>query len=231
MPFSPKMPASMIGTFAMILVFTMLKEAYEDYFRHKADNSVNGTITGLLDHEAKEVKEIKWKDVCVGDIIKIKDGESFPADMIFISGSNENGVGFINTANLDGETNLKERLAMDSTRKIIDPEDLLSMSGKLSYDPPNMSLVNWHCSMNVNNHPWDILTINNLLLRGCQLKNTEFVYGLVVYTGAETKIVLNSKKPPSKQSNLFKKMNRMLYTVFAFLGVICISFAAGSIAW
>jgi len=151
--------------------------------------------------------------------------------MIFLSCSNENGVGFINTANLDGETNLKERAAMDSTRGFTDPDDLHNMTGKLSYDPPNMSLVSWHCSMKVNHCQWDILTINNILLRGCQLKNTEYAFGLVVYTGADTKIVLNSKKPPSKQSNLFKKMNRMLYTVFAFLLLICVSFAIGSVVW
>ena len=41
MPFSPKKPASMIGTFTLVLVFTMLKEAFEDYQRYKSDNELN----------------------------------------------------------------------------------------------------------------------------------------------------------------------------------------------
>jgi hypothetical protein len=45
MEFSPKNPASMIGTFGMVLVFTMFKEAYEDYFRHVSDRKVNNAET------------------------------------------------------------------------------------------------------------------------------------------------------------------------------------------
>jgi hypothetical protein len=48
------------------------------------------------------------------------------------------------------------------------------------------------------------------------LKNTEYIIGLVIYTGKESKIMLNSKKPPSKVSNVLRTMNYMLYSVFLF---------------
>jgi len=52
-----------------------------------------------------------------------------------------------------------------------------------------------------------------LLLRGCKLRNTEFCIGFAVYMGPESKIMMNAKKPPTKISNVQKKMNTMLYSV------------------
>ena len=45
LPFSPKSPASMIGTFSFVLVLTVIKEGFEDYYRHKADKEANNKIT------------------------------------------------------------------------------------------------------------------------------------------------------------------------------------------
>jgi len=73
--------------------------------------------------------------------------------------------------------------------------------------------------------------IKNLLLRGTTLKNIEFAFGICLYVGAETKIFMNSKKPPRKVSNLMKVMNKMLYTVFAFQIVIIVAFASLSLIW
>jgi magnesium-transporting ATPase (P-type) len=64
------------------------------------------------------------------------------------------------------------------------------------------------------------MSMNQLLLRGCMLKNTEYIIGLVIYTGAESKIMLNSKAPPSKVSNVLRTMNYMLYSVFLFQGIV-----------
>lgn len=106
MPFSPKTPAPMIGTFAMVLVFTSFKELYEDIGRWKSDREVNNKKTLILD-KGKWVKT-DWKDVKVGDTLKVLKDEDFPADLLLIS--SEKDLVFVDTMNLDGETNLKERL-------------------------------------------------------------------------------------------------------------------------
>lgn len=63
------------------------------------------------------------------------------------------------------------------------------------------------------------------------MRNTEFCYGIVLYVGAESKIMKNAKKAPRKVSNLMKLMNKMLYTVFAFQVVIIVLFASLSLIW
>lgn len=49
---------------------------------------------------------------------------------------------------------------------------------------------------------------NNIILRGCSLKNTEYIYGMVIYTGHHTKIMLNSVASKPKSSTLEKTMNK-----------------------
>jgi phospholipid-translocating ATPase len=70
-----------------------------------------------------------------------------------------------------------------------------------------------------------------MLLRGCFLKNTPYAIGVVIYVGNESKIMMNAKKPPSKISNMMKKMNVMLYTVFLFQLAIIITFASLGVSW
>ena len=115
--------------------------------------------------------------------------------------------------NLDGETNLKERvLGMEE----VNLTNLHDFSGDITCDKPNESLEMW--DGNVSSKTLARTTncgIKNTVLRGCTLKNTEYLYGIVLYVGAESKIMKNAKKPPRKISNLMLLMNKMLYTVFA----------------
>lgn len=59
-----------------------------------------------------EVKQdVKWSQVVVGDVCFVKEDETFPADMILLKSSNDNGLAYIETASLDGERSLKHRSA------------------------------------------------------------------------------------------------------------------------
>lgn len=74
-------------------------------------------------------------------------------------------------------------------------------------------------------------SIRNLLLRGSFIRNTKYLIGIIVYTGKDTKIFKNLKKPPHKVSNVMQRMNKMLYTVFAFQIAIIVLFASLNYQW
>ena len=112
MPFSPKNPSSMIATFLLVLVFTMLKEAYEDYQRYKQDKEVNNKLATVLNTLSMQWEVRKWEELQTGDIIKFGKDQEAAADIVILGSSNENGVVYVDTMNLDGETNLKEKNAI-----------------------------------------------------------------------------------------------------------------------
>lgn len=119
--------------------------------------------------------------------------------------------------NLDGETNLKPWIIAN---ELANNETFIPyLKGKIMCDWPNASLEDWDATIQFKypdlNKTYP-LKINNLLLRGCFLRNIEYCYGVVVYLGLKTKIMMNAKKAPWKVSMIMKMMNWMLYTVFFF---------------
>ena len=185
MPFSPKQPASMIGTFAMVLVFTMFKELFEDYYRMKSDRQINNTVSKILNYETGEFEDTKWKDIKTGDIVKVEKDHSFPADILFFYAKSD--VIFVDTMNLDGETNLKPKVMAskdmaasvaqgnareeskeDTHLPPIDKAKLLKLSGCISCELPNENLEQWDANLILDhdNKQPSSLKIGNLLLRG-----------------------------------------------------------------
>jgi len=134
---------------------------------------------------------------------------------VIIYSANSTGVVYVDTMNLDGETNLKEK---NSLLEGLDEEKLASIYGELRCDSPNENLEKWDAKLSIKKSSVKppIASIKNLLLRGCFVKNTNYGLGIVVYTGMNTKIMRNMKKPPHKVSNIMRLMNKMLYSVFAF---------------
>jgi P-type E1-E2 ATPase len=110
MSFSPKNPFSMILTFVLVLVFTMIKEGYEDYQRYKQDKDMNNKLTKVLNHSTMQWETKKWMVLAPGDIVRIECDSEAPADICLLHTSNKSGIVFVDTMNLDGETSLKEKI-------------------------------------------------------------------------------------------------------------------------
>lgn len=150
-----------------------------------------------------------WEDVRVGDIVKIMNDESFPADILICATSEEENVCFVETKNLDGETNLKSRNAVQGLTHLRSAEAFMdsstaSFSIELDRPDPNMYKLNGAVITADEKHPIDLQTV---LLRGTVLRNTKWVIGVVMFTGEDTKIVLNSGGTPSKRSKVEREMN------------------------
>lgn len=169
-------------------------------------------------------KQMEWKTLKVGHIVKVEKDEFFPADLVLLSSSYEDAICYVETMNLDGETNLKLKQALEVTSSIND-EEFKDFKAVIRCEDPNANLYSFVGSMELEGvqHP---LSPQQLLLRDSKLRNTEYIYGAVIFTGHDTKVIQNSTEPPSKRSNIEKKMDKIVYLLF---GVLFSISTAGSI--
>uniref|UniRef100_A0A3Q3VP15 Phospholipid-transporting ATPase n=1 Tax=Mola mola TaxID=94237 RepID=A0A3Q3VP15_MOLML len=159
-----------------------------------------------------------WKQVAVGDIVKVTNGQHLPADMVIVSSSEPEAMCYTETSNLDGETNLKIRQGLPLTAGAQTLDDLMSILGRLECEGPNRHLYDFT----------DALTV---LLRGAQLRNTQWVVGIVVYTGHDSKLMQNSTKAPLKRSNVERVTNLQILVLFGILLVMALVSSVGAAIW
>ena len=182
-------------------------------------------------------KNKRWKDVCVGDMIRIRANEEIPADIMIISTSDIDSNCYLETKNLDGESNLKTRLAIPCGGDLSHARDLVNTKFWVECDPPNKRLYDFKGTIHyenydasrqlINDDEKESVTYDNIALRGSTLRNTKWVVGLVIYTGAESKIMLNSGITPTKASRISRELNLSVYINFTLLFVLC--FASGMV--
>jgi phospholipid-transporting ATPase len=134
----------------------------------------------------------------VGDIVRVEGGEAFPADIILLSSSEPEGLCYIETSNLDGETNLKIKQALGETAGMITPQDVAHLEGYIECELPNNSLYTFDGTLIMQKvyggeRQQLPLDPSQQLLRGAILRNTRWVYGIVVFTGHETKLMRNAR--------------------------------------
>ncbi|CAE6459385.1 unnamed protein product [Rhizoctonia solani] len=180
-----------------------------------------------------------WKKLEVGDIVLLRDNDQVPADTIVLATSDADGLAYVETKNLDGETNLKLRKALKSTRWISGEEDLAPGRCQFVIDsePPHAGLYVYNGVLRYRTRSSsdgpieekvEPVTINEVLLRGCTLRNTNWVIGLVLFTGADTKIMLNGGATPSKRSKIEKQTNFNVVMNFIVLLAMSIVSAVAS---
>lgn len=178
-----------------------------------------------------------WKNVRVGDFIRIHNNDEIPADVVVIATSDSDGACYVETKNLDGETNLKIRHSLKCGEGIKHAEDceratfwieseqphanLYSFNGVAQWPQYNSPLYDRHKGEDPPNGS-EPISINNMLLRGCSLRNTEWVIAVVVYTGSNTKIMLNSGETPSKRSKISRELNFSVICNFVILFILCL---------
>ncbi|NWU25688.1 AT8A1 ATPase, partial [Dyaphorophyia castanea] len=212
-----------------ILAVAAVKEIIEDIKRHKADNAVNKKQTQVLRNGAWEI--VHWEKVDVGDIVIIKGKEYIPADTVLLSSSEPQAMCYIETSNLDGETNLKIRQGLPLTSDIKDTESLMQLSGRIECESPNRHLYDFVGNIRLDGHGTVPLGSDQILLRGAQLRNTQWVHGIVVYTGHDTKLMQNSTSPPLKMSNVERITNIQILILFCILIAMSLICSIGSAIW
>jgi phospholipid-translocating ATPase len=174
-----------------------------------------------------------WKNVQVGDFVRIYNDDQIPADVVILSTSDPDGACYVETKNLDGETNLKVRHALRSGRKVKHARDCDKVEFVIESEPPQPNLYQYSAVARwTQRNPKlpesegeqmaEPISINNLLLRGCNLRNTDWILGVVVFTGFDTKIMMNSGITPSKRSRIARELNWNVIYNFIVLFLMCL---------
>lgn len=165
-------------------------------------------------------RTVRSRDIAVGDIVYVKKGEVFPADMVLLHSSEEGGVAYVSTANLDGESNLKRQVVAGPLVDMDNVYDISQAYGSLTAKAPDLALHKFEGSLSLENKDPAPLDSSNLLLRGSILRNTAYIYGMAVYTGYDTKVALNMRHPPSKMGQTEVKLNQVVLFLFGNLSVL-----------
>uniref|UniRef100_A0A4W5K896 P-type phospholipid transporter n=1 Tax=Hucho hucho TaxID=62062 RepID=A0A4W5K896_9TELE len=145
--------------------------------------------------------------------------------------SEPQGMCYIETSNLDGETNLKIRQGLQITSEIKDIDNLMRLSGRMECESPNRHLYEFVGNIRLDGHSTVSLGPDQILLRGAQLRNTQWVHGVVVYTGHDTKLMQNSTRPPLKLSNVERITNFQILLLFGCLLAISLVCSIGQTIW
>lgn len=224
-----------IGTLSVVLLVSAFKEIMEDLKRASADRELNHTRVQVLDPDSSTFVLKKWVNVRVGDVVRVHNEQSFPADLLLLSSSEPEGLCYIETANLDGETNLKIKQALPETASVLSPDAFVAelASAEIYSEQPNSSLYTYEGTMeNLPHFPGAKLSLSpqQLLLRGATLRNTSWIHGVVVFTGHETKLMRNATAAPIKRTDVERIINLQIIALFCVLIILAFVSSIGNVA-
>lgn len=224
---SPTNQYTTIIPLILVLLVSLVKELIEDYKRKTSDKVLNTSKAQVL--RGSNFETTTWVRLAVGDIVRVESEESFPADIVLLASSEPEGLCYIETANLDGETNLKIKQAIPETANLVNPGELSRLTGRLRSEQPNSSLYTYEATLTMlagGGEKELPLAPDQLLLRGATLRNTPWIHGIVVFTGHETKLMRNATATPIKRTAVENRLNiQILMLIAILLGLSVISTA------
>ncbi|KAM9325142.1 phospholipid-transporting ATPase IC-like [Gastrophryne carolinensis] len=212
-----------------ILTARAIRDLINDIARHRSDNLVNNSPCDILMDGGLQPRT--WKDVQVGDIVCVRKDQFVPADMLLLYSTEPNSLCYVETAGIDGETNLKFRQSLAVTHSGLDTiEALAAFDGLVTCEAPNAQIHSFVGVLDWKGKKYP-LNSDNLLLRDCRLRNTAHCFGLVIYAGFETKIMKNSGKMTLKFTETDRVINQMVAWTAVFVLVVCFLLGIGAGVW
>uniref|UniRef100_A0A663N3R7 Phospholipid-transporting ATPase n=1 Tax=Athene cunicularia TaxID=194338 RepID=A0A663N3R7_ATHCN len=181
---TPTSPVTSGLPLLFVITVTAIKQGYEDWLRHKADNAMNQCPVHFIQH-GKLVRKQSRK-LRVGDIVMVKEDETFPCDLIFLSSSRGDGTCFVTTASLDGESSHKTYYAVQDTKAFHNEQEIDALHATIECEQPQPDLYNYCFTKKSHN--------TNCLIPG-----------VAIYTGMETKMALNYQAKSQKRSAVENK--------------------------
>ena len=238
---STKSTTSALAPFIIVVTIGLVLDGIEEIKRYRNDVKANNTKVKL--YKNKKLRNTEWSKVKIGNLVKVKKDENFPADMLVIFSSNKEGNFYLQTSNIDGETNLKERDALSYTQKLFMNKEFKKTHDNLNklfkhendnnnpnciieVEQPNKNIyeINGSIIFYGDEKNKNFFNIKSTAIRGAKLKNTEFIYGIIIYTGKETKIMKNIVKQSVKSANIDKLIDNIVFIILILRFIYIIIF-------
>ncbi|KAK9331378.1 hypothetical protein V1520DRAFT_275148 [Lipomyces starkeyi] len=218
-------------TFMFFTAISMAREGFDDWQRHRQDASENNKDALVAEFDCDldgdrtvHWRTTPWKDINVGDVVKLSRNDWVPSDLLLLHADGMGDLAYVETAALDGETNLKSKIALPALADMCRTDELLVASetrADFVVEDPNTDLYNFEGNVTVKGTKYS-LSNDNVLYRGSILRNTPRAIGLVIFTGQETKIRMNATQAPRvKAPRLQGRINNII--VFMVLFVVFIA--------
>ncbi|KAK2868944.1 hypothetical protein Q7C36_000815 [Tachysurus vachellii] len=212
-----------------VLTIRGSKDLLTDLARRRSDARINQRHCDILTTQG--FTGAQWKDVCVGDILRIYRDQVIPADLLLLCCTEPHSLCYIETADIDGETNLKFRQALTVTHNELTSghvEELLQFfDGVVRCEEPNSRLYSFRGELQWQGQCYT-LDSDHMLLRETVLRNTDTAYGLAIYTGADSKILRNSGSLKIKKTQVEKFLNKVVGMIVLTMVIIALLLAVGS---
>lgn len=175
--------------------------------------------------------KVHWRDVKVGDLIKLSRDDEAPADLVILSSTGENGITYVDTMALDGETNLKTKESLPAFRECASISALRASEAEFVLEDPNPDLYRFDGRVTTGGKTLP-LTLNEVVYRGSTIRNTRRVLAIVINTGEECKLRMNANQhPKAKKPAIEKITNRIVITLAFYVIVLSVGCSMGYIIW
>ncbi|BFU18284.1 phospholipid-transporting P-type ATPase, putative [Entamoeba histolytica HM-1:IMSS-B] len=206
-------PVASIVPVCIMLGFSCIRELLDEFRKFRADKKLNKVEYDKLQSDGNLIK-IKASQIYPGDILVLPNNSRIPADGIPLQTTNEDGLVFIETSELDGESNLKQRLVPSH---FIDKsyEDICKLKGDFLTTQPDPNFDHFVGTFEIESQSYSV-SEKNFIPNGCTIRNTERLLLFIVYCGFDTKLAKNSSKPKIKFSHTNRKFNRFVAIALTF---------------
>ena len=217
---------STIVPLAILITFTLLKDAYNDYYRHEEDKKINNAE--YLYWNGERFKATQNKNLEVGHIVLIYEGEIVPADLLLLLIGGQQPSCYVNESNVYGSTDLVIKSSLEETQRLFEYSERIEpmikkFHAKIHVEQPHAEFLKLRGDIELRGFPRKIEISNReFLMRGSVIHGAPWIVGIVLYSGRETKTQLNHHRTSRKTSRIEKDVNMWVLGILAVLLVLVV---------